>query len=104
MSPKTEFTPELRQRMAKNAKEGMKKGEALLKSANVAREEDMATVLGKVQAAARQTIGENFDVSVEPFGFTLRERPAIENADVTGTVKTTCSFDPWDGCHTTPDW
>jgi len=52
-------------------KNALARAEILLSSANITDADDAISALKKLGAAARNKLGENFEVEVDPFGVTL---------------------------------
>lgn len=84
---------------------GFQRAQMLLTEASVDSLTDEAEALRALgQAAERQWSG-NFDITVEPLGFTLLERVTdTSRADWTATGTTKCTWDPWDGCSPDADF
>lgn len=87
------------------AQAARQKSEDVLREAAVGPNDSVGDAIVKMDAAARRVLNRDTEISIEPFGFTLRERaPSNQALDATGTVTTRCTFNPWDGCIGYPDW
>lgn len=104
-SDATHCSAEARVASNTSAEVGRQRAELLLREAAISEDHSMGDAIVKLEATARQVLNSEVDISIEPFGFTLRERaPSNHTLNATGTVTTRCTFNPWDGCIGYPDW
>lgn len=77
----------------------------VLSTAGLSAGDNAVTGLKKIGSAAQKKFSKGYELKVDPFGFTLLERPVLpQKMDWTATATVKCTWGPWDDCNADADW